>query len=66
MRRDIRARDTKTPLRLAAVTEHDEAYPQSQREFAKGRSCIIAAVVLSAIGWLVVLLVIWALVRLGR
>jgi hypothetical protein len=66
MRRDIRAKDIETPLRLAVVTEHDDAYLQSEREFEKGRSCIIAAVALSAVGWLIVLLIIWALVQLGR
>jgi hypothetical protein len=66
MRREIRGKDINAPLRLAAVTEHDEAYPQSEREFEKGRSCIIAAVALSAIGWLVVLLIIWSLVQLAR
>jgi len=66
MRRDIRAKDVETPLRLAVVTEHDDAYLQSEREFEKGRSCIIAAVALSAVGWLIVLLIIWALVQLGR
>ena len=66
MRRDIRAKNIKAPLRLASVTEHDEAYLQSEREFERGRSCIIAAVALSAVGWLIVLLIIWALVRLAR
>jgi hypothetical protein len=66
MRRDIRAKDIETPLRLAVVAEHDDAYLQSEREFEKGRSCIIAAVALSAVGWLIVLLIIWALVQLGR
>ena len=66
MRRDIRAKDIETPLRLAVVNELDEAYPHSEREFERGRSCIIAAVAFSAVGWLVVLLIIWALVQLGR
>jgi hypothetical protein len=66
MHREIRARDIKTNLNIAAANDIVEHDPQSDDQFEKSRSCVVAAVAFSAVGWLVVILIVWGLVQLAR
>jgi hypothetical protein len=66
MHREIRARDIKTNLNIAAANDLVEPIRKAMTSSKKSRSCVVAAVAFSAIGWLVVILIVWALVQLAR